>query len=207
MKANTNTTHGTQTPSHHLASWACSLRFADLPSEVVDRTKSLFLDWLGSALAGRHHISVTSMVQLTRAQGPTNGKCEIVGYPELHTSPVFAALVNAASSHVVEQDDLHNSSMMHPVRGTDCVFSLQTTFFMHLQTYAHANKATVVFPAALAVAQGTDTSGKDFITACNVGYEFACRYGERLGKSHYKVSSRPSIFFRCDNHVLSPNPC
>lgn len=48
-----------------------------------------------------------------------------------------------------------------------------------------------MFPAALAVAQETGATGKDFIVACVVGYEFACRFGERLGKSHYEVS--PSI--------------
>ncbi|KAH6995423.1 hypothetical protein EDB80DRAFT_815732 [Ilyonectria destructans] len=160
MAGSANTIEGNETPSHRLASWACALTFADVPSDVVDRVKSLYLDWLGSALAGRNYISVISMLKLTRTQGPSNGKCGIVGYPGVHTSPVFAALVNGASSHVVEQDDLHNSSMMHP--------------------------ATVVFPAALAVAQETGASGENFIVACVVGYEYACRHGQRLGKSHYK---------------------
>ena len=48
-------------------------------------------------------------------------------------------------------------------------------------------QATVVFPAALAVAQDTRANGKEFITACVVGYEVGCRAGEYLGKSHYEV--------------------
>lgn len=110
-----NSTTVPRTPAFNLASWASSLTFAGLPSDVVSRTKSFYLDWLASALAGRNHISVTSMVKLIKTQGPAKGKCEIVGFPDYTTSPIFAALVNGASSHVVEQDDLHNSSMMHPV--------------------------------------------------------------------------------------------
>ncbi|KAJ5679559.1 hypothetical protein N7462_007803 [Penicillium macrosclerotiorum] len=46
--------------------------------------------------------------------------------------------------------------------------------------------ATVIFPAALAVAQDVDASGEEFIVACVVGYEVGCRVGEYLGKSHYE---------------------
>jgi aconitate decarboxylase len=44
----------------------------------------------------------------------------------------------------------------------------------------------VIFPAALAVAQDIHADGKEFITACVVGYEVGCRTGEYLGKSHYE---------------------
>jgi 2-methylcitrate dehydratase PrpD len=74
---------------------------------------------------------------------------------------MFAAMVNAASSHVVEQDDVHNGSVFHP--------------------------AAVVFPPALAVAQSIGASGEDFITASVVGYEVGIRIGEFLGRSHYKI--------------------
>ncbi|KAL2837827.1 hypothetical protein BJX68DRAFT_249490 [Aspergillus pseudodeflectus] len=146
--------------SRALVEWAVGLTFEDLPGDVVDRTKDFFVDWLGCAIAGREHISVKSMVEYAKAMGPVSGNCELVGFPDFRTSPAFAALVNAASSHVVEQDDLHNSSMMHP--------------------------ATIVFPTALAVAREVGASGKDFITACVVGYEFTCRTGEFLGKAHYE---------------------
>jgi 2-methylcitrate dehydratase PrpD len=36
----------------------------------------------------------------------------------------MVALVNGASSHVVEQDDLHNSSMMHPVSWLPTEYSI-----------------------------------------------------------------------------------
>lgn len=88
------------------------------------------------------------------------GKAQIIPSGEL-TSPYFAAMVNAAAAHMVEQDDLHNSSVFHP--------------------------ACVVFPPALAIAQAINASFQDFMTACVVGYEVGIRVGEFLGKTHYKI--------------------
>lgn len=79
-------------------------------------------------------------------------------YEQLPT--LFAALVNAASSHVVEQDDVHNGAVFHP--------------------------ATVVFPAVLA-AQQIGASGRDLIVASVAGYEAGIRIGAFLGRTHYQV--------------------
>jgi 2-methylcitrate dehydratase PrpD len=80
---------------------------------------------------------------------------------QVTTSPYFASMCNAAATHIVEQDDVHNGSVFHP--------------------------AAVVFPPALAVAQSIGASGKDLITACVAGYEVGIRVGEFLGRSHYKI--------------------
>ncbi|KAE8139709.1 hypothetical protein BDV38DRAFT_290996 [Aspergillus pseudotamarii] len=148
------------TRTERLATWASGLQYDDIPQDVIQRTKDLFLDWFGCTIAGRHHPAVKAIAIFVQQMGPTSGKSELVD-SELgfSTSPAFAAMVNAASSHVVEQDDLHNRSILHP--------------------------ATVIFPAALAVAQDVNANGRDFITACVVGYEVGCRVGEFLGKSHY----------------------
>jgi 2-methylcitrate dehydratase PrpD len=62
-------------------------------------------------------------------------------------------------------------------------------------------QGTVVFPSALAVAQDVKASGREFLAACVVGYEFACRTGEFLGPTHYKVgfifSPFPQISLIC----------
>lgn len=92
--------------------------------------------------------------------GPETGKSTILG-DENKTSPYFAALINGASSHLLEQDDLHNSSVYHP--------------------------ATVVFPALLAAGEDLNVSGKDFLLAATMGYEAGIRIGEFLGQSHYRV--------------------
>ena len=146
--------------TRELASFLSGVRFEDLPDEVVERTKELFLDWVGSALAGRNERPVRSLERFAREMGPAGGPSEDLT-SRRRTSPLFAALVNGAASHIVEQDDLHNESVFHP--------------------------ATVVFPAALAVAQQTGASGRDLIAASVVGYETGVRVGRFLGRSHYRV--------------------
>jgi 2-methylcitrate dehydratase PrpD len=154
------TTEATTGTTRHLAGYLANLRYDDLPPEVVDRTKELFLDWVASALAGRGARPIEALERFAQMMGPEDGPSEVL-VSRRRTSPLFAALVNGASSHVVEQDDVHNESVFHP--------------------------ATVVFPAALATAQQTGASGRDFITASVVGYETGVRVGTALGRSHYQV--------------------
>jgi 2-methylcitrate dehydratase PrpD len=146
--------------TRELASFLAHLRYEDLPDEALERTKELFLDWVGSALAGRNARPVGALERFAGEMGPAGGPSEILT-SRRRTSPLFAALVNAAASHVVEQDDLHNASVFHP--------------------------ATVVFPAALAAAQQTGASGREFLAASVAGYEAGVRVGRFLGRSHYKV--------------------
>lgn len=155
-----STATATATTTRELAALLAGLRYEQLPEEAVERTKELFLDWTASALAGRGARPVRALETLAEAMGPGDGPSEVL-VSRRRTSPLFAALVNAASSHVVEQDDLHNASVVHP--------------------------GTVVFPAALAAAQQTGASGRDLIAASVAGYEAAVRVGRFLGRSHYKV--------------------
>jgi len=143
-----------------LSGFLASIRYESLPEAVVTRTEELFLDWFASALAGKGARPVAVIERFADAMGSKDGPSEIL-VSRKRTSPFFAALVNGAASHFVEQDDLHNSSVLHP--------------------------GTVVFPAVLAAAQETGASGKELIAAVVAGYECGVRVGEFLGRSHYKV--------------------
>ena len=143
-----------------LCEFLAGLRYEHLPLDVVSRTEDFFLDWLGSGLAGKGSRPVLVLEQFAKVMGPSTGSAEILT-TRGRTSPFFAALINGAASHVVEQDDVHNGSVYHP--------------------------ATVVFPAVLAAAQEVGATGKDLITASVAGYECGVRVGEFLGRSHYKV--------------------
>lgn len=106
----------TETPTTRLAKWATHLQYEHIPPEAVQRTKELYLDWLGCTIAGRNHPAVAAIVKYAVQMGPSTGSSELVdGSLGFTSSPAFASLVNGASSHVVEQDDLHNRSIMHPV--------------------------------------------------------------------------------------------
>jgi 2-methylcitrate dehydratase PrpD len=152
-------------PSAALAAFAAQLRVQDIPAPVLRRTEDLFLDWLGSALAGKSARAVQAIERYALAMGPNfragdQGAAEVLISRRL-TSPHFAAMVNAAASHVVEQDDVHNGSVFHP--------------------------AAVVFPAALATAQAIGASGGELLAASVAGYEVGIRVGEFLGRSHYRI--------------------
>lgn len=101
--------------TRNLITWASRLSYDDLPHPVIERTKDFFMDWLACTIAGRHHPAVTAIQAFVKQMGPSTGKSEVLHSPSHATSPAFAALVNGASSHVVEQDDLHNNSIVHPV--------------------------------------------------------------------------------------------
>lgn len=98
---------------------AALLRFvADLtpesvPEDVWLRIEDLFLDWLASALASRKSHPIPKFEKMAKQMGPKDGTAQILANDST-SSPYWAAWVNAASSHTLEQDDLHNSSVMHP---------------------------------------------------------------------------------------------
>jgi 2-methylcitrate dehydratase PrpD len=147
-------------PTRALAEFAAGLRFEAIPAAVIRRAEDLFLDWFASALAGKQARPVESLARFIEAMGPADGPSEILIHRR-GSSPLVAAFANAAASHFAEQDDVHNGSVFHP--------------------------ATVVFPAALAVAQALGSTGRALLTACVAGYEVGIRVGEFLGRSHYRI--------------------
>ena len=147
-------------PSKTLANFAATLRFDKIPAPVLRRAEDLFLDWFGSALAGKRARPVETIERFVIAMGPAVGDSEVL-ISRRCTSPLFAAMVNAASSHFAEQDDVHNGAVFHP--------------------------GTVIFPPVLAVAQAVGSSGPELLTAAVAGYEVGIRVGEFLGRSHYQV--------------------
>lgn len=148
------------TSSRIVAEFAAGLQFEDIPAEVLRRCEDLLLDTLGSMFAGSTEPPVQKIAAFAEEQGPSDGRSQLIPSGK-KTSPYFAAMVNAAAAHMVEQDDLHNSSVFHP--------------------------ACVVFPPAIAIAQDLGVSGKELLTACVAGYEVGIRVGEFLGRSHYKI--------------------
>jgi 2-methylcitrate dehydratase PrpD len=143
-----------------LAAFLADLHYDQIPGTVLNRTEDLFLDWLGSALASQNARPIPLFERYAQRMGPADGKAKIL-VSGRGTSPWFAAFVNGASSHLVEQDDLHNSSVLHP--------------------------ATVVFSAVLAAAQDLNKSGKELLLASVAGYEAGIRIGEFMGRSHYRI--------------------
>ncbi|MEN9538673.1 MAG: hypothetical protein RLZZ126_908 [Pseudomonadota bacterium] len=151
------------TPSAQLATFAAQLRYDAIPEHVITKIEDLMADWFASCVAGVGARPVESIARFAAAAAGAvlpDAKSEQLVH-RVQTTPYFAAMVNAAASHMAEQDDVHNGSVLHA--------------------------ATVVFPVTLALAQALGKSGKELLAASVAGYEVGIRVGEFLGRSHYKV--------------------
>lgn len=132
---------------------------------IVDRERAALhvLDWLGCAYG-----AYVESDFLFAARSPISGHLQpysVIGGGS--TSHWFDALQhNASLGNVLEMDDLHCSSILHP--------------------------GPVIIPAAIAAAQhfavasGRVVSGAQLLDAIVRGYEATIRIGRALGPSHYR---------------------
>lgn len=150
-----------------LALFTSGLRFADLPPEVVIRTRLLVLDCVGNTVrARRESESTPALIAAVRAMGLENGKARVFADPESY-SPAGAVLVNATLAHSLDFDDTHAAAIVHP--------------------------GASIIPAALAAAEMTDASGAETLAAIVAGYEVALRLALALpAGAHYERGFHPS---------------
>jgi len=146
------------TISQKLAQFFCSLGYEGLPDTLVYQIKTFFLDWLSSAFAGLSQPPIQIVLSLVNDMKGSE-EATIIPTNSRHLS-LMAALVNGASSHVVEMDDLHRQSVFHP--------------------------AAPILPAVFAVAEKEHVSGCDLILGIVAGYETGIRAALAAGRSHYE---------------------
>lgn len=142
-----------------LAQAAAELNYNDLSSTTVQIAKQCFLDWLANAIRGSQSPSTKIMEKILLKEAPAAKIATVFSDKPYRTSAIQAALVNAMASHSLDFDDLHNASIIH--------------------------LATVVIPAALAVAERDECSGQELIAAIVAGYEVGARVGETVNPRSY----------------------
>ncbi|MEM1537705.1 MAG: MmgE/PrpD family protein [Candidatus Nezhaarchaeales archaeon] len=141
-----------------LADFIVSVGYEDLPNEVVERAKLCILDWLGAALAGSLEPPANIVTSIIKEAGGRE-ESTIIGMG-VKTFCVNAALANGVLGHTVELDDVHEEAIIHP--------------------------AAPVLPAALAVAERVNASGRDLIVSVVLGYDVEIRIGKAVNPSHYR---------------------
>jgi 2-methylcitrate dehydratase PrpD len=140
-----------------LAGWATAVSRSNIPEAVWHQGRRSFVNWLGCAVGGSSHPTVDRALQaLSRFSGPP--KATILGRRE-RLDELHAALINGISSHVLDFDDTHLKTIIHP--------------------------AGPVASALLAVSEGQRSSGADLLTALIVGMEVECRIGNAVYPDHY----------------------
>src|ERR1700693_5346095 len=142
-----------------LARFIVASRFEALPQAVRHEARRTLLNWAGCAIGGSRHETMTkAMAALSPFFGP--GQATLFGRPE-RVDVLHAALLNGIGSHVLDFDDTHIETAIHP--------------------------AAPVAPAILALAEHRGVSGRDFMAALVIGIETEFRIGMAVTPAHYKV--------------------
>lgn len=141
-----------------LAAFVSTLRYEDLPPVVVEAAKACLLDLLGCCIRGSKEPPAAIIRDLFASE--SCGRAATVICPHIFAaSPMFAALMNGASSHALDMDDAYAPG--------------------------HCHLGTAVIPAALAVAEEAKASGKALITAIVAGYEVMARVAQSVMPDSY----------------------
>jgi 2-methylcitrate dehydratase PrpD len=149
-----------------LVDFCQGINYGDLPSEVIDRTKYLALDYLGVASRGSIEESTKPMYGMVEDLGLDPKGGVIIG-TGMRAPYQYAALANGTSAHSLELDDVHNEASLHP--------------------------GVAVFPAAFAASEMVGAGGKKFIEGAVAGYEVTVRLGKALTPSgHYGRGFHPT---------------
>ncbi|GGC59533.1 MmgE/PrpD family protein [Chelatococcus reniformis] len=147
--------HPSSQYTRRLARHVLSYRDAELPAAALTVARQCILDWFAVTLAGLEE-PVARLLRDEVTPGSA-GAATIVG-TSIRCAPADAALVNGATSHALDYDDVH------PLVGHPTV---------------------AVLPAALAVAEAQGRSGAELLRAFVAGYEAAAAVGTLVMPSHY----------------------
>ncbi len=142
-----------------LARYGVASRFETLPASVVHEAKRALVNWTGCAIGASAHSTVENAWNAMR---PCAGAAQatLLGRRE-RTDILNAALVNGIASHVLDFDDTHPDTLVHP--------------------------SGPVASAVLALAEQRRSPGRDLINAFVVGVEVECRIARAVLPAHYDV--------------------
>lgn len=142
-----------------LAKYLVAGQLSDIPSAVRKEAARTLLNWVGCAIGGSHNeavsIAVSALSPFFAAE-----QASLLGRRE-RTDILHAALINGISSHILDFDDTHLRTVIHP--------------------------ASPVVSAILALAEYQPVSGADFLNAMVLGIEAECRIGNAVYPAHYDV--------------------
>ncbi len=142
--------------SRRLAEWTVDVEFKKIPRDAIDRAKIHFLDWFLCMIAGSS--TWTGRRALKTAENIFSGDQKFFSF---NLSPVGIAFASGVLSHVLEMDDLHRKSILHP--------------------------ASPIISSVFASSFIWGSEGKDILEGVIAGYDAGISVGEVLGKEHYRM--------------------
>ena len=153
--------------SRQFAQWAASLRYDDLPPEVIDKAKALLLHSLTGAAIGSQTAKAKHAVHLTLEEEPKHDGATILVNGAKATR-IGATFANAETIHASDLLDSYRM-LTHP--------------------------GPILVPAALANAELGGKTGKDVLVALIAGYEFLFRLCDDFIPSTAARGFRPSPIY------------
>tara|TARA_Y100000590_G_scaffold364139_1_gene422334 strand:- start:87741 stop:89117 length:1377 start_codon:yes stop_codon:yes gene_type:complete len=150
-----------------LAKYAKTLKYDDLPKEVIDHTKKLILDIMGNDIGGYAWMdSGPSIVNGIRAINRSSEGATVLATGE-KMAPEWASFANASMAHSLDYDNHHAKGVIHA--------------------------GGSVVNCSLAAAEENNANGKELITSVVIGYEIACRLAMALGPhSSHEMGFHPT---------------
>jgi len=151
-----------ETLTKALAGHLAAARFSDLGDRAQNEARRGILDWIGCALAGSGHDTVSTLLDVLRE---TSGRPQATVFGRaLKLGLLDAPLANGQMGHVLDFDDTHMGGQMGGV-------------------VLHASSP--VLAALFALAERTPVGGADFMLAYATGFEAGVRCG-RTAPGHHK---------------------
>ncbi|HLH89272.1 MAG TPA: MmgE/PrpD family protein [Xanthobacteraceae bacterium] len=130
---------------------------AALPTHVLHEGKRALVNFFGCAIGAGRAAACDTLVQVLRTFG-AGDKSTLLGRPD-RLDPPDAAFVNAVSANLLDYDDTHLPTVIHPT-------------------------APVAAPL-LAVAETRGLTGRAVLEAFVLGAEIECRIGNAVSPGHY----------------------
>ena len=144
----------TKTLCGHLA----AAQFGDLGAAAISEARRGVLDWIGCALAGSGHRTVSTLLSVLQE---TSGRPQATVFGrKMKLGLLDAPLANGQMGHVLDYDDTHMGGVV-------------------------LHTSSPVLAALLALAERTPVSGADFMLAYATGFEAGVRTG-RTAPGHHK---------------------
>lgn len=137
-----------------LAEFCANLSFDQLDEEVVTAVEKRVVDLLASSYAGTSTEPGEIMLNYVGTLG--GDEATVVGGGR--SLAQFAALANGTTAHALDVDDGHRAASAHP--------------------------GSAIIPAALAIAEKHDCSGRDLVVAIAAGYEAMIKTAVAVQTSH-----------------------
>jgi 2-methylcitrate dehydratase len=130
--------------------------FSDIPSDVIHQTKRILLDTLGCAIGGYGSEASRILQEYIREAGHP-AEATVFG-SGIRTSCLNATLANGAMARYLDYND--------------------TAFILQGDTYRTGYHPSEVIPPVLALSEKQHLSGREVITAINLGYDLSLAFLE-----------------------------